>query len=170
MQLVLVLAGLAAVFCFGWYLMGRLDRFLESSQKERELRAAPEDNTLRIGVSNPLVADSIGQALEQYSRQYPETLTRLFYGSEEELRRKLSHHMLDVIFLPEHVSVPDGTYYNVRKVMMHCAPVAMNYGGLPIEPIADGRAGQLVLWTAETKTSFIDRFIECLQCRAGKES
>ena len=36
MRDLLLLASLAAVFAFGWFLMGRLDRFLENSRQDLE--------------------------------------------------------------------------------------------------------------------------------------
>lgn len=94
-------------------------------------------------------ADSITNVLEQCSKLYPELSVRIFYGAEEELLNGLSAGKFDVIFLPENAEIPAHMQYNCKMVSLHYTPVMMKYGGLPIEPIADGHITQKVLWIGE---------------------
>lgn len=163
MQDLLLVAVVAVMFVLGWFLMKRLDCFLEKSHRAQTLQLETGKNTLRIGFSNPSIADSISDVLERYSKRCSGISVYLFHGTEQELIKQLFHNKLNVIFLPKDADVPVDLHYNVRKVMLSYTPVMMKYDGLPIEPIAKGHIIQKVLWSEETKTAFVDCFVECLK-------
>lgn len=163
MQDLLLAAGAAAVFVFGWFLMKRLDCFLEKNCQAQEIQLASGKDTLRIGFFNPSAADSITDALEQYSKQYPGISVYLFHGSEQELIKRFSAKKLHVIFLPKDADIPVDIHYNIREVLLGFSPVMMKYGGLPIEPMTEGSIIQKVLWPGEAKTAFVGCFIELLK-------
>ena len=163
MQDWLLLAAAAAIFVFGWFFIKNLDYFLERNHRTQTLQLLSGEDTLRIGFSNPLVADSMTHVLEQYSKQYPDIFVCLLHGSAEELMRELSTHQLDVVFLPEHIDIPAGTHDTVQEILQCCIPVILKYGELSIGPLADGHAVQNVLWQREIKPLFVSDFIECLK-------
>ena len=163
MQDLLLVAAVAAMFLFGWFLMKRLDRFLEKNRQTQTLLLESDKDTLRIGFSNPSIADSISDVLERYSKRCSGISVYLFHGTEQELIKQLFHNKLNVIFLPKDADVPADLHYNVREVLLRCTPVMMKYGGLPIEPIAEGCITQKVLWSEEAEAGFVDCFVECLK-------
>lgn len=163
MQDWLLITAVAATFVFGWFLMKGLDRFLENNRQAQTLLLESSRKTVRIGFSNPSVADSITDALEHYAKQYPDISVYLFHGSEQELTKRLSANKLNVIFLPKDAVIPVDMHYNVKEVSLSYHPVMMKYGGLPIEPIAGGSIMQKVLWAEEAQAAFVRCFIECLK-------
>lgn len=163
MQDLLLAAAVAAMFLFGWFLMKRLDCFLEKNHQAQTLLLESGKDTLRIGFSNPFIADSISDVLEQYTKQCSGISIHLCHGAEQELIKRLSTNKLNVIFLSKDADVPFDIHYNVREVMLSYTSVMMKYGGLPIEPIAEGCITQKVLWSEETKIAFVDCFVECLR-------
>ena len=104
MQDLLLIVAVAAVFAFGWYLMGKLDAFLESIRQDQIALLSASENILRIGFFDPLVADSLSGVLEKYSKIHPSVSASLSSGTEAELMREFCSHKLDMIFLPENVS------------------------------------------------------------------
>ncbi|MDO4322210.1 MAG: hypothetical protein Q4C61_06750 [Lachnospiraceae bacterium] len=163
MQDLLLAAAVAAMFVFGWFLMKRLDCFLEKNRQAQTLLPESGKDTLRIGFSNPSAADSITDVLEQCKKQYSDISVYLFHGSEQELIKRFSANKLDVIFLPKAIDVPVDVHCCAREVLLSYTPVMMKYGGLPIEPIAEGHIMQKVLWPEETQAAFVHCFIECLK-------
>ncbi len=161
MQDVLLLAAVAVMFAFGWVMMKKLDCFLESNRHMQELQRSSGGNALRLGFCNPMAADSITNVLEQYSKLYPDMEVRIFCGSEEKLLKGLSAGKFDVIFLPENAEIPAHVHYNSKMVSLNYTPVMMKYGGLPIEPIADGHIIQKALWMGEAASTFISCLIKC---------
>ena len=158
MQDILLLAAVAVAFIFGWFLMGKLDLFLESNRHMQELQLSSVENLLRIGFCNPTAADGITGALEQYSRLYPDRSVRIFYGPEEELQKGFSTGRFDMIFLPEDAEIPASMHYDSRMISLNHGPVMMKYGGLPIEPITDGHIILKMAWVGEAAAAFTDSF------------
>lgn len=163
MQNVLLLVTVAVTLAFGWFLMGKLDHFLERNRHRQELEISSSENTLRLGFCNPTVADSITNILEQYSKFYPDVSVRFFCGSEEELLKGLSAGKFDVIFLPENAEIPAHIHYNTKMISLNYTPVMMKYGGLPIEPIAGDHISQKVLWIGENTYTFASSFMKCME-------
>lgn len=163
MQNVLLLVAVAVTFAFGWFLIGKLDYFLETNRHMQEFQLSSSANTLRLGFCNPTVADSITNILEQYSKLHPDIYIRIFCGSEEELLKSLFVGKFDVIFLPENAEIPAHIHYNSKIVSLNYTPVMMKYGGLPIEPIADGHITQKVLWIGEATSTFASCFMKFLE-------
>ena len=163
MQDILLIVAVAAVFAFGWYLMGKLDAFLESNRQDQATLLSTSENNLRIGFFDPLVADSLTSGLETYSKIYPSVSVSLFSGTEAELTREFFSHKLDMIFLPENVSIPDKIRSQVDEISLEHMPVVMQYGGLQIEPITEGRIQQKVVWEDAGTASEAIRFIQYLK-------
>lgn len=163
MQDVLLLVVVAATFVFGWFVMGKVDCFLEADRHAQELQLASGGNILRLGFCDPTAADSMTDVLEQYSRLCPDTSVRIFCGSEGKLLKGLSGGKLDVIFLPINTEIPAHMHYNSKGVSLNYMPVVMKYSGLLIEPIADGRIIQNALWNGETASAYANCFMKCLK-------
>ena len=164
MQYVLLIAGVAAAFIFGWFLMGKVDRFLEANCRGQELPLLLNGGTLQIGFCNPMAADGISDVLEQYSNLHPDTSVRIFCGSEDEVLKDFSSGRFDVIFLPENGKIPAYMQnHNSMTVSLNYTPVIMRYGGLPIEPIEDGNILQNVLWKGEGASDSVSCFMKCLE-------
>ncbi len=167
MYVLLFLTVVAILLIAGWFLMKRLDCFLEENHPEQESESQFGENTLRIGLSNPFVSDNVADILERYSQIYTDISARIFYGNEKDLIKEFAVHKLDVVFLPENMDLPIDMCYNVKKVFMSYTPVMMKYGGLPIEPIVDGTVVQKILYRKEPKASSANRFVECIQEEAA---
>ena len=163
MQDILLIAAVAAVFAFGWYLMGKLDAFLESNRQDQIVLLSASENILRIGFFDLLVADSLFGVLEKYSKIHPSVSVSLFSGTETELMREFSSHKLNMILLPENASVPEKICGQVGEVSFEHLPVVMQYGGLQIEPITEGWVQQKVVWEKIETASEVNRFIQFLK-------
>ena len=163
MQDVLLIVAVAVIFAFGWFLMGKVDCFLEANHHARELGLLSSGNTLRLGFCNPMAADSITDGLEQYSKLHPDISVRIFCGSEGDLLNGFSAGRFDVIFLPENAEIPAHIPYGSRIISLNYTPVMMKYGGLPIEPVTDGHIIQHVLWIGEAASAFAGCVRRCLE-------
>ena len=106
MQEVLLFAAVAVMFSFGWFLMGKLDGFLEANGHGQKLQRSSGGSTLWLGVCNPMVAENMTDVLEQYSQLYPEMSVRVFCEPEEELLKGFSAGKFDVVFLPKSAQIP----------------------------------------------------------------
>ena len=110
MQDVILLVSTSAIFIFGYFLMKKLDVFLENNWNEQENALAYGENSLRIGFSNPLMAGDLADTFETYGKQHS---IYIFSGEESELCRELETHKLDIIFLPENTDI------SKKRIIMH---------------------------------------------------
>lgn len=170
MQDILLLLLVLSMFIFCWLFIRKLDAFLDENRKEQERQLEKGRNAIRIGFANPLAADSISDVLEQYSRQYPEFSIFLFHGDVEDLLKKVVLHKLDIVFLPEQVDIPFDKEYNRKKVVLTSTPVIMKYGGLPIEPIANGNISQNIVWMEKNQAPAVEYFIKSCNLENRRES
>ena len=170
MKIVILLVSTSAVFIFGYFLMKKLDAFLENNWNGQDHLLTYDENSLRIGFSNPFIADSLSDVFEAYGKQHPDVSIYIFSGEESELCRELKTQKLDIIFLPENTDISKKTHYNVRMVLLRCAPVVMEYAGLPIEPITQNQITQKALWRNSKKSPVIDFFIGYLNKFAVDQS
>ena len=84
-------------FIYGYFLMEKLDRFLEENQSQKLISGSK----LRIGFETPAIIDSIADLLEQFSSEYPNYELNLFYGSVSEIINGLGNNKLDLGFIIE---------------------------------------------------------------------
>ena len=64
MQDVILLVSTSAIFIFGYFLMRKLDVFLENNRNRQETALTYGENSLRIGFSNPFMAGGLADAFE----------------------------------------------------------------------------------------------------------
>lgn len=160
MRDVLLAAAVTAILVFGWFIMGKVDIFLEKCKKAQTERLEADGMTLRIGFTNPLIADSISDVLEQCAKRYPDISVCLFHGDAEDLLKKMAVHKLDIAFLSKEADIPSDGTYNIRKVVLSFTAVIMKSGEMPIEPITDGDIIQILIWMEDTRPSAAEYFVK----------
>lgn len=73
-------------------------------------------------------------------------------------------------FFYQRIQTYQKTHYNVRMVLLRCAPVVMEYADLPIEPITQNQITQIALWRDSKKSPVVEFFIGCLNKFAVDQS
>lgn len=159
-----------AVFIYGYFLMKRLDAFLENNRNGQDHSPGDDENSLRIGLSDPLAADGLSDVLETYGKQHPDVAVHMFSGEAGELCKKLETHKLDMIFLPKDTIISEKARYHAQTLLLRCTPVIMKYAGLPIEPITRKHITQKALWRDSETSPAVKSFVGCLNEFAGDQS
>lgn len=85
MKELILLGGFAAIAVFGYYIMSRLDGFLNAVQKEAERQE--ETPYLSIATSSLDAVPEVLHILEEISLRYPEVRCSISIGQEEEVVR-----------------------------------------------------------------------------------
>ena len=165
MRDILLLAAVAAAFVFGYFVVRRLGRFLDEQQPES--RYATEGESLRIGVTDPMVAAGLSDDLDRYSAAHPGTSVSLLSGTETELMRALSSRKLDVAFIPEESELPGQAHTLVREIMLCRDAVPENRSGLSLTPLSQGETGQKIVWLERELTPAANSFLELLRTKSA---
>lgn len=94
---VLIVVVAAALIVFGYFLMKRLDYFLEENKRRisADIGGKPSDE-LRIAFENPAVASSVSEGLEALSKKYPDCKLYFFTGTAEQIHNALKTNCLDI--------------------------------------------------------------------------
>ena len=158
---ILLIAVMAAVVTFGWFLMRKLDNTLEHIRQEEEAPDPGNEPALRIGLSDPLVADSLSGALERPAKA--KVTVSLFSGTEAELLKSFRARRLDMLLLPGDAPIPQQLPGHVREVSLEHSPVLLRRGDLQIEPITKGNIPQKIIWSEAGLSPAASQLIHELQ-------
>lgn len=97
---VLIIGAAAALIIFGYFLMKRLDCFLE--ENERRISAdmvEKQSDGLRIAFENPAIASSVSESLETLCKKHPDCRMHFFTGTAEQIHNALKRNCLDIGFV-----------------------------------------------------------------------
>lgn len=151
----------AATIAFGFFIMKKVDRFLEGNQQSQRVES------LCIGISNPMTVDGVTEILDRFEQRYPEVPVRLFQDRDEKLVKELVRDKLDVVFVSEATEIPPNEDYVPQAVSLEVRPIYTKYDGLAIEPISGGTFQLTALWRRTESVPSTRYFVKCLQSVCG---
>ena len=99
-ELFLILIMLA-IFGFGYYLMAKIDSFIEENRRLIHAENRQNRAHIRIAAESPMLLDSISVQLTSYSRANPFVEFFLSSGKAERILQKLMDGTLDIAILAE---------------------------------------------------------------------
>lgn len=150
-----------AMFAFGYYLMPKVDHFMEENQRLFAVGNQNCQGKVRIAAESPLLFDAIASALESCSVAYPNLEFYLSSGRTPRILKKLLDEEVDIILLAderlEHIETQYGSLLIPYK--KRTEPVSML--GLPVEAL-DEIEWIHVIWKNKAKAKNRDRVIGTL--------
>ncbi len=97
MEYMILLGGLLVFALVGFWMMGRVDRFLNAARAEQEGRQHAE--CLKIAASDPCVMQPVFKTVSALKEQHPDLWCELSFGREAEVLGCLSTGNVDVAIL-----------------------------------------------------------------------
>ena len=163
------------VFIYGYFLMEKLDRFLEENQSQKLISGSK----LRIGFETPVIIDSIADLLEQFSSEYPDYELNLFYGSASEIINGLGNNKLDFGFIIEsHNDILKDEYCSL-SLQIKQSVITPGSIDIAVHPINTIEKPARVIWQndincmkgvfVEKLHDFSKRFLFSATCLNGKK-
>lgn len=131
MKALLLLGGLAAIAAFGYYIMSRLDGFLNAVEKETERQEEPA--YLSVALSSLDAVPEALHILEEISRRYPEVRCSLSIGQEEEVVQALNTGRADVEVLP--AGAAGDIQMRWECISLKPQPLFLDHGMVEMKPI-----------------------------------
>ena len=138
---VLLIVVLAA-FVYGYFLMGKLDKFLEENESQKHISGSK----LRIGFETPALIDSIADLLEQFSSEYPNYELNLFYGSVSEIINGLENNKLDFGFIIESANDILKDEYCSLSLQIKQSVINPDSADIAVHPINTIEKSARVIW------------------------
>lgn len=135
-----ILIGVAALFVFGWFLMGRLDGFLSGRRK------SAAESSLRVGIEDPLTAAFISEETERLGFGAPAAALRLYAADAERLAEQMRGGKLDIIFVSESAADTALVGFASAPVLLERGPAYDSDGAAAVSPLDMGQTEQEMFW------------------------
>ena len=151
-----------AVFVFGYFVMARIDSFIEENR--RLIRAENRQNRthIRIAAESPILLDSIAVQLTAYSRANPFVEFFLSTGKAERILQKLRNGTLDIAILAEDNNLSLNEYYGKIRIPCRTGEVLSAALDLSVESI-DEEEWAFVVWNKLTQSRARDRVLFAIE-------
>lgn len=160
-DLVLILIVLA-MFVFGYFVMVKVDFFIEENQRLIKNENRNGKSKVRIAAENPMLLDSVASALECCSNAETHIAFFLSSGKKTRLLEKLRSDQIDIVLVVEDCTQQLGKEYAFLRIPYEKTEASISCLGLPVEDLDEGSWIQ-VIWNKKTKSKDRDRVIYALE-------
>lgn len=165
MKELILLGGFAAIAVFGYYIMSRLDGFLNAVQKETERQE--ETPYLSIATSSLDAVPEVLHILEEISLRYPEVRCSISIGQAEEVVRALDAGSADVAVLPAEAA--SGIQAQWECISLNPQSLFLDHGMVEMEPMQKAPQLQKILWKNDHAQLWVSEFLSQL-CGQSRQS
>lgn len=156
--ILIVLAG----FAFGYYIMTKVDRFIEENQRLILDESRNGQRKVRIGAESPMLLDSVTSALDSCSNADVRIAFFLSSGKKTRLLEKLRAEQIDIVLVAEDRTEQLGREYASLRIPHERNATSVTFLGLPVEDLNEDSWIQVV-WNKRTKSKDRDRVIFALE-------
>lgn len=165
MKELILLSGFAAIAVFGYYIMSRLDGFLNAVQKEAE----PQEETpyLSIAISSLGAVPEVLHILEEISLRYPEVRCSISIGQEEDVVRALDAGSADVAVLPAEAASSIQAQWEC--ISLNPQSLFLDHGMVEMKPMQKAPQLQKILWKNDHAQLWVSEFLSQL-CGQSRQS
>lgn len=153
---------LLAAFAFGYYIMTRVDRYVEKNQSLIAAVNRSGQSPVRIAAESPVLLSAISSALVSCSHADPHIAFFLSSGNAERILEKLAEEQVDLVLLEQEAA--EGLDREYGTVQLPCKPAdePIEILGLPVEQ-QEMTSGVCVVWKKDRKSKDLARVIFVLE-------
>lgn len=158
MEAFILLGGFAVMAVFGYYIMSRLDNFLDTVQKENERQ--DERLCLCIATASPDAIPTVSNILKEIRNRYPDVQCRISFGEESAVLRAVEAGTADVAILSAEAS--DSIQAQWKCISLDQRPFFVDNGTVEIRSIEERPRLQKILWKSADPHFLVLEFIQQL--------
>lgn len=159
MKELLLVCAVAAIIVFGYFVMKKLDAFLENNRHLIDEEIA--ENSLFIAFDNPMILDSLMPLFEKFSMAISNCQLHFLFGNTEDIYDKLNKNRIDFGFIENNASANDDTYncliLSAKQNSMICEKA-----GCTIEPLNPSVIQTAVIWKKASSNALVNSFSDLL--------
>ena len=130
MKDVFLICAVAVMFVIGFFLMKKLDKFLENNH--RLIAGFTEAHAIRIAFEDSPLIEAASNILEEFSGKNPDCELHLFTGSAKKITKKLAANELDFGFIVTGCADKQFTFVTVP---LKQAPIVSRTAHIPAIPL-----------------------------------
>ena len=147
MKELLLMCAVAAIIVFGYFVMKKLDAFLENNR--RLIDAELAKNSLYLAIDNPMILDSLMPLFEQFSKTNPNCQLHFLFGNIEDIYDKLNKNRIDLGLIENNASAKQNS-------------IICEEAGCTIEPLNPSGIQIAVVWKKASSNALVRSFSELL--------
>ena len=159
MKELLLVCAVAAIIVFGYFVMKKLDAFLENNRHLIDEEIA--ENSLFIAFDNPMILDSLMPLFEKFSKANPNCQLHFLFGNTEDIYDKLNKNHIDFGFIENNASANDDTC-NCLIISARQNSIICEKAGCTIEPLNPSVIQTAVIWKKASSNALVRSFSELL--------
>ena len=159
MKELLLVCTVAAIIVFGYFVMKKLDAFLENNR--RLIDAEIAENSLYLALDNPMILDSLMPLFEKFSKGNPNCQLHFLFGNTEDIYDKLNKNRIDFGFIENNTSA-NGDTYNCLILSAKQNSMICEKAGCTIEPLDPSVIQTAVIWKKASSNALVNSFSDLL--------
>lgn len=159
MKELLLVCAVAAIIVFGYFIMKKLDAFLENNRRLIDTEIAK--NSLYLAFDNPMILDSLMPLFEKFSKANPNCQLHFLFGNTEDIYDKLNKNRIDFGFIENNAFANDDTY-NCLIISAKQNSIFSEKAGCTIEPLNPSEVQTAVIWKKASINALVDSFSDLL--------
>ena len=160
MQDVALLGVFAAIAVFGYYVMGKVDHFLDGVRPESE--KWEQATGLYIATSCFNVIPAVSDALQDMRHLHPHVHCNLSVGREQEVITSFDRGDADVAIISANSQLKSETPAQWKCTKLSPQPFSIEHGMIEVKAVGKNPQYQKVLWKSSDSRSLVLHFIDCL--------
>lgn len=160
MEDVVLLGGFAAIAIFGYYIMAKLDNFLDKVRQENEKRA--QTTSLNIATSCINVIPTVSNILKEINHLYPYVHCNLSVGREQEVINSFDRGDADVVIISADSDVESERLARWKCITLNPQSFSIDNGIVDVKTVEKNPQHQKVLWQGSDNQSLVRHFIHQL--------
>ncbi len=159
MKELLLVCAVAAIIVFGYFIMKKLDAFLENNR--RLIDAEIAKNSLYLAFDNPMILDSLMPLFEKFSKANQNCQLHFLFGNTEDIYDKLNKNRIDFGFIENNAFANDDTYHCLILSAKQNS-IFSEKAGCTIEPLNPSEVQTAVIWKKASINAFVYSFSDLL--------
>ena len=160
MEDVVLLGGFAAIAIFLYYMMGKLDHFLDKVRQENEEQA--QTTCFNIATSCVNIIPAVSNILKDINHLYPDVHCNLSVGSEQEVMKSFDCGDADVVIISADSDVESERLARWKCITLNLQSFSIDNGIVDVKTIEKNPQHQKVLWKGSDNQSLVLHFIHQL--------
>ena len=150
----------AAIAVLGYYVMGRLDRFLHKVVPESEERERAA--CLHVATSCFSAIPAVSDILKDIRHSHPDVRCDLYVGREQEVITAFDRGDADVAIVSADSGLKTETVSQWKCATLSPRSFSMDHGMIEMKAVEKNPQHQKVLWKSGERRSTVLRLIDCL--------
>lgn len=155
-----LLGSFAAIAIFGYYIMAKLDNFLDSVRQENEEQEQTACFHIATSCFNAIPA--VSNILKDINDRYPDVHCNLSVGHEQEVIKSFDSGDVDVAIISADSEAENETMAQWKCITLNPQSVSIDNGIVEVETVEKNPQHQKVLWKSSDNQPLVLNFIHHL--------